>query len=143
MIRQADISDLKTIAEMESICLPHPWDDTALEVLLTDDRYTALIFEKDGTAVGYIGSSCVIDECEIGNLCVLPEYRRGGIGRSLIDGLEDLMKARGVTKIFLEVESGNAPAIVLYEHAGFIKYSSRKDYYGPGRDAELYCKDLL
>lgn len=142
MIRRASISDVPDIMVLEKECLPHPWDKTAIDDLMTLDRHMALIAVDDGKAVGYIGFSWVLDECEIGNICVSRSFRRRGIASSLLARTESELAALGVRKIFLEVESDNAPAIALYERSGYVRYSGRKDYYGQGRDAELYCKKL-
>ena len=45
-------------------------------------------------------------------------------------------------KVFLEVEFDNDPALALYDKTGFQRYGMRKDYYGPGMDAVLMCKNL-
>ena len=98
--------------------------------------------EEDGLIAGYVGASFVLDEAEIGNICVSSAYRRRGFASALLMKLEKELKSSGVTVIFLEVENTNKGAIALYEKQGFLKYNERKDYYGKGRDALLYRKDI-
>jgi len=50
---------------------------------------------------------------------VLPEYRGRGIGRRLLLACVAKAQARGATRIELDVRADNAPAIRLYESAGF------------------------
>jgi len=78
----------------------------------------------------------------VGNIVVAPSKRNKGIGRDLIEAACEELKANGVTVLYLEVESGNAPAVHLYEKMGFAVYNTRKDYYGQGFDALLMRKLL-
>jgi ribosomal-protein-alanine N-acetyltransferase len=140
-IRTATAEDIEGIISLESECMPHPWSRQDIEALVTDERKFALIAEDDGRLAGYIGISYVLDEAEVGNICVSGSYRRRGIACSLINEIKELLYERGVIIIFLEVESDNSGAISLYEKCGFIRYSVRENYYGPGRDALLYRFD--
>jgi ribosomal protein S18 acetylase RimI-like enzyme len=67
---------------------------------------------------------------EIESLAVLPEYRGGGIGTQLLDGLETELAAAGVHDLILGVLPGNTDAIRLYERRGYRPtwtYLSRLD----------------
>ena len=139
----AEINDVDSIMKIESSGIAHPWTRDSIEALINDENKIALkAFLDDGSVVAYVGASYVLDEAEIGNICVLPEYRGMGVGKSLLNDLMDELKSRGIVIVFLEVESDNVNAIALYEKAGFTKYNSRKDYYGEGRDAMLYRRSL-
>lgn len=139
----AVITDVDSIMKIESSGIAHPWTRDSIEALINDENKIALkAFLDDGSVVAYVGASYVLDEAEIGNICVLPEYRGMGVGKSLLNDLMDELKSRGIVTVFLEVESDNVNAIALYEKAGFTRYNSRKDYYGEGRDAMLYRRSL-
>ena len=142
MIRIAREEDVDNIVALEAECMPHPWVRDDIRSLMTDDKKLALEAEEDGLIAGYVGASFVLDEAEIGNICVSSAYRRRGIAAALLIELEKELRSRGVTVIFLEVEDSNTGAIALYERQGFTMYSSRKDYYGQGRGALLYRKDI-
>ena len=137
-IRYATEQDTEDILKLEAECMPHPWSRDDIEALITDERKFALLAEEDGMTAGYIGISYVLDEAEVGNICVSADHRRRGLASALIDRTSEILKGLGVIRIFLEVESDNVGAIALYERCGFIRYSERKDYYGTGRDALLY-----
>ncbi len=64
-------------------------------------------------------------------LSVVPDARRDGLGREL--SLQFLADARrlGAEQVFLEVRESNAPAIALYERAGFESVARRESYYPP------------
>jgi len=139
----AVITDVDSIMKIESSGIAHPWTRDSIEALINDENKIAMkAFLDDGSVVAYVGASYVLDEAEIGNICVLPEYRGMGVGKSLLNALMDELKSRGILTVFLEVESDNTNAIALYEKAGFTRYNSRKDYYGEGRDAMLYRRSL-
>ena len=139
----ANIGDVDSIMYIESTGIAHPWTRDSIEALINDDNKVAVkAYLDDGKVIGYAGASYVLDEAEIGNVCVLPEYRGNGVGKAVLNTLMYELKMRGVTVVFLEVESDNNNAIALYEKAGFTAYNSRKDYYGEGRDAMLYKRSL-
>jgi ribosomal-protein-alanine acetyltransferase len=76
------------------------------------------------------------DEAELWNMAVLSGYRCRGLGRALLNEAHRRLRQLGVRRVYLEVRVGNAPAIRLYEAAGYRRESIRKDYYqGPEEDA--------
>jgi N-acetylglutamate synthase len=48
-----------------------------------------------------------------------PERRRQGADRAVRQGLSTWAAARGATRVYLQVEEGNAGARALYAAAGF------------------------
>lgn len=141
-IRDASEQDIERIMELEHGSIVHPWVRSEFERLISDDGKLCLVAEKDSLIVGYIGAECVLDECNIGNIVTAREYRHTGIGTAVLNALLDELKGRGIVKVFLEVEFDNDPALALYDKTGFQRYGMRKDYYGPGMDAVLMCKNL-
>ena len=69
------------------------------------------------------------------SLAVRPDCRGQGIGESLVRSMVDALSARGVGRIYLEVETTNAGAMALYGRLGFHPTGTLADYYGPGRGA--------
>jgi len=138
ILRKAVLSDIEEIARIEEVSIAHPWSEDELRDLVESDRKTAIVACVDDKIAGYIGASFLLDEAEIGNICVTPGLRGKGIGKKLLKALIEEMKNHDVEKIFLEVESTNTAAINLYEGEGFESYNTRKDYYGLRRDAVLY-----
>lgn len=60
------------------------------------------------------------------NIFVMPDYRRSGVGRAIVEALVDEARSRGAGKIWLETtEQGRT----LYESLGFRQmYDILKDY---------------
>jgi GNAT superfamily N-acetyltransferase len=50
---------------------------------------------------------------------VQPAHRRRGLARGIIAALAALARDRGISGLYLQVENDNAPALSLYNHAGF------------------------
>jgi hypothetical protein len=54
---------------------------------------------------------------------VLPEARRGGVGRTLVDeALRQAFALPGLRQVVLGVNAANAPAVALYAGAGFTSF---------------------
>ena len=135
--------DIDKITILEAEGIKHPWSrDEHMDLVTNDKKVSVVAKTKEGDVVGYCGSSFVLDEAEIGNLCVSGKYRREGIALKIMNKLFENLKEKGVRTVFLEVSSANEPAISLYEKLGFNKYGSRKDYYGSGDDALLLKIEL-
>lgn len=77
----------------------------------------------------------------IAAMAVVPEVRRNGVGRHLMDHLIDAARKRGDRRIELEVIDSNEGAIALYQSAGFkpirrlLSFKTNKP--GPGQGAAL------
>lgn len=59
----------------------------------------------------------------IHDLSVVASARGQGVGRGLLQAVEDQARARGACKVTLEVLEGNRLARAVYERAGFSGYS--------------------
>jgi ribosomal protein S18 acetylase RimI-like enzyme len=50
----------------------------------------------------------------------LPHARGQGVGASLLTAFIGLARQGGITRVFLQVEADNAPALALYRRFGFV-----------------------
>ena len=127
---------LAALAAIEKACFHAPWSETMLREELGKGIF--LVAERDGAAVGYVGCQTVLDEGYITNVAVSPDCRRQGIARALLDELKARAAQAGLSFVTLEVRASNAPAIALYEGAGFVRVGVRKNFYtAPTEDAVL------
>jgi ribosomal protein S18 acetylase RimI-like enzyme len=74
----------------------------------------------------------------IHDLAVLPSHRGRGIGRRLLDAVEQRARATGCCKVTLEVQEDNARARRIYEAAGF-----GPTVYAPGAGRALFFSKPL
>lgn len=79
-------------------------------------------------AAGFVLTRQAADEEELLLIAITPDFRRRGLGESLILKLFENARSRGTTRIFLEMRRGN-PAIHLYEKVGFKPIGKRPNYY--------------
>lgn len=77
---------------------------------------------------GFVLTRSGADEEELLLIAVAPEFRKRGLGQTLIDRLLTAAKARGTGRIFLEMRRGN-PAVHLYQKVGFEPIGQRPNYY--------------
>jgi len=89
------------------------------------DLLRGYVWEEDGKIVGatIVQRRGSTDVWVVGTVGVLPEYRRRGLARKLLEAALELMRERGATKTILGVIDGNLPAYTLYEDIGFEHYS--------------------
>ena len=59
------------------------------------------------------------EDCELEDLFVAPQVRRGGLGRALVAAAIDRARARGCRRIALDTAERNEGAVALYRSFGF------------------------
>jgi len=135
----AEVRHLDELVRLEKRCFSDPWGRNILESRMNDERSVFLIAEDEkGAVAGYLSMSWVLDEGYINNVATAPEYRRMGVGDSLMDALWDRAKALSLSFLTLEVRVSNDPAIALYRKHGYRPAGIRKGYYDtPKEDALL------
>jgi GNAT superfamily N-acetyltransferase len=78
-------------------------------------------------------------------LYIAPEWRRRGIGRALIERVEDHGRQVGATHVWLETSNVNVPGVAAYERLGYSLCGADRLYYGsymPGEAAIYLAKPL-
>lgn len=134
---------LPEILAIERDAFPVPWSEGSFhsETEVPDACFEA--YTEAGRVLGY----CVLHragvEGELYKIAVRKDARRRGIGETLMASAEECARRWRLTRIFLEVRAGNAPAIRLYEKRGFTRVGIRKRYYtDPTEDAAVMVKEL-
>ena len=142
MIEVMNSSHVARIAALEQICFSDPWSEQSVASELDNKLAFWLVATEDDAVAGYIGSQTVMDETDVMNVAVHPDYRRQGIAEALVKELVENLKKMGSHCLTLEVRASNAPAIALYEKLGFIQIGRRKNYYrNPREDALILRKE--
>jgi len=99
--------------------------------------------EAASKVAGFVAFHQVLDEADLRNLAVLPEHRRRGVARALLEAACHRLQQAGTKRLFLEVRVSNEPALSLYSSLGFVLHSRRKNYYrDPDEDAYVLCLEL-
>ena len=68
-----------------------------------------------------------IQHCGNLGMGVLAEYRGQGIGKQLLIAFIAKARAKGITRVELEVRADNERAIKLYERVGFVKEARKRN----------------
>ena len=144
-IRRAEEKDIPAVTDLEKVCFEgkDPWSYGAFynEIVENSDKTLYLVALADGKVVGYMGVWMILDEGQITNVAVGPEYRRRHIAESLIEEMVRRTAEEGVTSWTLEARVDNDPAIRLYEKMGFRGEGIRPKYYEyDGTDALIMWK---
>jgi ribosomal-protein-alanine N-acetyltransferase len=119
------------LADLHAAATPgEAWNATAFARILAMPGAHVLADDK-----GFVLFRLAADEAEIIMLAVLPEARRRGVGRQLVDAAATTVARLGARAMFLEVSAANGPARALYAAAGFTQVGARSRYYADGSDA--------
>ena len=142
MLTEMKAEHVPQVAQLEKTCFADPWSEMSIAHELESIWSYWLVAVDGDTVAGYIGSQSSIDESDIMNVAVHPDYRRQGIAESLINKLVEDLSGRGSHALMLEVRASNDPAIALYHKLGFVQVGCRKNYYrNPKEDALILRKE--
>jgi [ribosomal protein S18]-alanine N-acetyltransferase len=139
LLRPMETSDLPSVMEIDSMCIPRPWSETIWREELRSPFGLYLVLEDESEIFGQIGVRHVADELHVTTLAVRPERRRQGYARALVGAA--LAAFPGARRVHLEVRPSNTAARSLYEALGFATTGLRRRYYGD-EDALLMTLDL-
>ena len=140
LIRKMTKDDIDSVLEIENACFSDPWTRGMFLNELSQDITEYRVAVVDEKIVGYMGMYQTLDEGNITNVAVLPEYRRQGIANSLIAEFIKLAQERALAFLTLEVRKSNLGAIKLYEQNGFVDVGVRPKYYNNTEDAILMTR---
>lgn len=138
-------ADLPAVMEVEERCYEFPWTFGVHRDCLRVG-YSCWVLQLEDLRVGGHGvMSVAAGESHLLNLCVDTRARRRGWARRFLGHLIDVARERHADVMLLEVRPSNAPALKLYESAGFSEVGLRRAYY-PARngreDAILLALEL-
>jgi len=155
-LRRFEPKDLPEVMSINRRCLPENYTEGFFMGLYESFPETFIVAEKDGAIVGYI--MCRIESGFSGigfkpfslsrkghiiSIAVLPEHRRKGLGRALIEeALERMGKFYNAKSCYLEVRVSNEAAINLYKKAGFEVQRTIRGYYIDGESAYIMSRKL-
>lgn len=127
IISQIEACDFERLYEIEQQAHLVPW---SLGTLKNNqgDRYLNLKLIENNQIIGFAICQTVLDEANLFNIAILPNYQGCGFGKLLLGELIFQLKEKGVQTLWLEVRESN-PARFLYEKVGFNEVDIRKNYY--------------
>ena len=123
-------ADLAYVAALEAQIHAAPWTLGNFRDALAAG-YSTRVAEREGRIVAYGVLMLAPGEAQILNVSVVPDARRDGLGRALVNQFIDDARRLGAEQCFLEVRVSNIAAIALYESTGFTRIARRSGYYPP------------
>lgn len=133
---------IDSVCEIEQLCFASPWKAHMFQEELEKNplcRYLVLLDKKNPSCVvAYAGYWKVLEEGQITNVAVRPQWQHKGAGTYLMRQMMAFAAAEGVTAMTLEVRRSNEIAQALYRKLGFAVEGLRPKYYEDnGEDALL------
>ena len=138
---QAQPAQLGEIKRLLDVCFgASAWSDASVRSQLEKADSRCFVAEEDGCIIGFLAFEQVLDEGNIVEVAVHPQYRRRGIAKGLIlSAVTDI----SLKEIFLEVRESNRPALCLYESLGFEAVGVRRDYYDDPKENAIIMRKIL
>ena len=132
--------DISEVHKIESILFSDPWPKHSFKNELIQKNVSyPFVVEEETKIIGYIICWYYTSELHIGNIAVIPERQRQGIGTFMLKRIFEYFV--DYKKAFLEVRESNKNAINLYLGFGFETIYRRKSYYTNGEDALVMIKN--
>jgi len=136
-MRERDLIDVVEIEETSGL---NRWGyDAYRRELFTNPNSIMIVARNlvpDSGVIGFFAGWIVEDELHVNNVASHREYRRIGVGRSLMEAAIDEAGRRSVAFVILEVRASNEAAQLLYRDLGFRIVGRRREYYRlPTEDA--------
>jgi ribosomal protein S18 acetylase RimI-like enzyme len=135
IIRPATMSDLDSMVILLGQLFSIEEDFTAdvlkqkkgLELLLQNQNYSkVLVAESDGQVVGMLTAQICISTAEgakagtLEDMIIDKNYRRKGIGRMLIQKMEDWAFQNNIKRLQLLCDKNNIPALEYYKNLNWL-----------------------
>ncbi|KQX18927.1 GNAT family N-acetyltransferase [Variovorax sp. Root434] len=119
---------------------PMPIEDfRAIYQELLDGR-NFYVYEHEGRIAGFYRATRYPGRVRhvacLGTLAVDPAFHGQGIALAMVSEAIDALKATGIRRIELFVESDNAPAMRFYEKLGFEREGTLRKFYKRAGDAQ-------
>ena len=127
-IRVLTSRDAAVCAQLHKPAFAHSWTSEDFESMIAAQHTFGDGAFISGKLVGFCLGRQVAGEGEILTIVVRESARAKGIGKALLAANLAKMAADGAGEVFLEVESGNTPALRLYTLFGFVKVGERPAY---------------
>ncbi|MDT2597000.1 ribosomal protein S18-alanine N-acetyltransferase [Enterococcus dongliensis] len=116
-----------------------PWTKSAFlaEIHSPIPHLYICIVSKQAQIAGFIGSRLIGNDTHITNIAVGTAFQNRGIGKLLIDEVENFAIMNDCETLSLEVRISNTDAQRLYRRLGFSARNIRKNYYTENNEDAL------
>jgi len=153
MLRKFRIKDLQRVMYINTLCLPENYSEffyislhekfpNTFIVAIIEDNIIGYIMCRMETGFSELGKWNITKKGHVVSIAVLPEYRKMGIGTSLMLQAMKEMKNYGMKECYLEVRASNQIAKNLYRKIGFKEVKTIQGYYRDREAAKVMAVNL-
>jgi ribosomal-protein-alanine N-acetyltransferase len=138
-ILPARLHDAQEIASVSRLLIEHgfvwSWTPRRVARAIRHPETEVIAAKQGGRIVGFAVMRLYDEHAHLFLLGVRTEAQRQGIGRQLLEWLEELARAAGVGTIRLEVRAKNHGARAFYRSLGYLEIGVAYGYYSGLEDA--------
>lgn len=136
--------DLSAVCGIADRAFPIPWRRADFERELTRSWAVIRVLRPSRVApiAAFVHYWWVSGEVQVMNVATVPELRRRGYARALLEDVVNAALGRA-SSLVLEVRRGNESAIGLYERLGFERVGVRPRYYADDGEDALVMRRAL
>ena len=142
-IRRMTLDDIPAVHQIDQLAFSLPWPERSFRYEVEENKISRCwVAVENEQVVSMLVLWLVEDEAHIATIATHPDYRRRGIGETLLLTALSQAQQEGATRAFLEVRAGNRGAQAMYTKYGFIQDGIRQRYYKDNNeDAVLMSLD--
>jgi ribosomal-protein-alanine N-acetyltransferase len=118
------------------------WIPAKVKRHIRDKDTMVLVASTDGVIAGFAIMRFGENQAHLFLLAVQPEFRRTGIGRSIMQWLEKSCRSAGIHQVRLEVRASNRGAMQFYRNLGYRFLGKVAGYYDRRESAAIMAKPL-
>ncbi len=137
-IRKMRKEDIDEVYQIECQSFSAPWTKESLHYELDQNLFAKyIVVEHEKQVIGYCGLWVIMDDAQITNIAVHPNFRGKRIGEALLRFAMQLSREMKAQRLSLEVRVSNHIAQSLYKKVGFEPGGIRKNYYTDNQEDAL------
>lgn len=118
------------------------WRPAKVKRQIQDQDTMVLVASREGAMAGFAIMRFGGDQAHLFLLAVRPEFRRVGIGRSMMRWLEKSCRTAGIQTVRLEVRASNLAALRFYRKLGYRLIARVAGYYERREAADVMIHTL-
>ncbi|MCZ0704190.1 ribosomal-protein-alanine N-acetyltransferase [Natronobacillus azotifigens] len=137
-IRPMEVDDIPQVTIIEERSFTLPWTQDIYRKEITDNNFAHyFVIENKERIIGFCGVWIVLDEAQVTNIAISPDFRGNGYGSMLFQAMLNQVITLGARKLSLEVRVSNNAAKKLYRKFGLKPGGIRKKYYTDNNEDAL------
>jgi ribosomal-protein-alanine N-acetyltransferase len=121
--------DMPSVLAIESQSFEYSWTEDDFIRCLRQRNCIGMVAEQGDRIVGFMIYELHKNRLHVLNFAVAPEFRRGGVGRTMINKLLSKLSNDRRNRIMLEVRETNLDAQLFFKELGFRAVSVLRDFY--------------